>query len=153
MQTLWWQDGSEILENSNMDNTLRAICIKMREITIERVEWWFEICKMSGQGSFTQLWWEYAFTLQLDPYFWSMLLWFLTVFAPNKFIFPFQHTLFLSFCCLSSPPLVQLSLLGALSLPLLYWFCEVQWVEHGTSNGKGMGSIPTKFQAFAGLSL
>lgn len=37
--------------------------------------------------------------------------------------------------------------------PLPYWLCEVQWVERGTSNGKAMGSVPTKFQAFTELSL
>lgn len=155
-ETLWWQDWSESLENSNMDNTLRAICIKMREIIIERVEWWSEICKMSGQASFTQLWWVYAFTLQLDPYFWSMLSWFLTVVAPiNSFFFLLLYPTRPIFVLLLSlsPPLSRPSLLGALCLPPPYWFSEVQWVEHGTSNGKGMGSIPTKFQAFAGLSL
>lgn len=52
----------------NTDNTSRAICIKMREIIIEQVEWWFEICKTSGRRSFTQLSCLYAFTLPLESY-------------------------------------------------------------------------------------
>lgn len=56
-----------------------------------------------------------------------------------------------------SLPLLHSSLhpayLGASSPPLPYWLCEVQRVERGTSNGKAMGSIPTKFQTFTELSL
>lgn len=36
---------------------------------------------------------------------------------------------------------------------LPYWFCEVQWPEHGTGTGKGVGSIPAKLQVFIGLSV
>lgn len=110
---------------------------------------------MSGRGSFTRLWWECAFTLQQDPHFWSMLLWFLTVLVPNKFIFFLLcPTHPIPVLLLSPTPLsLSLSLLPqAFCRPLLYWFCEVQWLEHSAGNGKGMGSMPTKFQAFPDLS-
>lgn len=106
---------------------------------------------MLSQTSFTQLWWVYAFTLQLDPCFWSMLSWFLTA-SPRHFFFPTRpiSVLLLSlFFPVSRPSLLG----GSPCRPLPYWFSEVQWVDRSTSDGKGMGSIPTKFQAFSGLSL
>lgn len=58
------------LKNSNMDNTLQAICIKMR--ANNRAE-------QNGR--------LYAFTLQPDPYFRHMLSCFLTVFALINYFF------------------------------------------------------------------
>lgn len=70
----------------------------------------------------------------------------------NYPLFCIQHILFFPSTALPLSSLTTL-LTWALFLPLPYWFCEVQWVEHGTSNVKGMGSILTKFQVFTGLSL
>lgn len=105
---------------------------------------------MSGWGSFTHLWCEYGFTLQQDPCCSGMLLWILTVFASNKFIFFFAFvsntSYFFPSTCSLSPTLLR----SRAILP--YWFCEVQWPEHGSGTRKGVGSIPAKLQVFIGLS-
>lgn len=90
-----------------MDNTLQAICIKMR--ANNRPE-------LNGR--------LYAFTFQSDPYFSRMLSWFLTVFALiNSFLLLYPTHLFLSYLSLILSLChthTQASLLKALSLPFSY---------------------------------
>lgn len=106
---------------------------------------------MSGWGSFTQLWCEYGFTLQQDFCCSGMLLWILTVFAPNKLIFFLAFVSNTSYFCTSTCSFSPTLLLSRAILP--YWFCEVQWSERSTGTGKGVGSIPKKIQVFIGLSV
>lgn len=73
--------------------------------------------------------------------FWQSLPQINSFFSP---LFCIQHTPFLSSCSLPSLCLSCPSSLGALCLPLPYWFCEVQWVERGTSNGRAWDQFPQK---------
>lgn len=137
----------------NTDNTSRPICMKMREIIIEQVEWWFEICKTSGRRSFTQLSCLYAAGILSR----SGLSWFflgLCLINPSISLLcptnpasvkpPFIFSPFLPTSC----PYSRLS-------PSLFLIDSSRVGESSTSisNGKGTRSFATKFQTFSAQSL
>ena len=139
VQTSWWRDRGEIQIIPWGQSAWKW------EIRIEQVEWWSKIWKMSSQGSFTQLSCLYSFTLPLDSYTETLYpinpCFFTFISDTPRFCPAFYHSF--------SFPLSQSSVLGDLSHPFPHWFFIVQWVEHSTSNGEGMRSIPTKFQTFS----